>query len=166
MGTAQMVTYEAKDVGVSSGWFYWTFKMEGGAFAEWNFLRGQDEGWIPKIPSPSVPSVDLYGSCLDIIFKTDDDESIIHEFPDPKSLDPTNWQGFSIDDDVVVSHGQSLKMDTAGEWYSPDSPSQGQYSMVFGIATVASFFSLIGIMRMTRRKFRQHNYSTIDDMKY
>lgn len=26
---AQMVTYEAKDVpGLSSGWFYWTFKME------------------------------------------------------------------------------------------------------------------------------------------
>lgn len=25
---AQMVTYEAVDQGVSSGWFYWTFKME------------------------------------------------------------------------------------------------------------------------------------------
>jgi hypothetical protein len=25
---AQMVTYEAVDAGVSSGWFYWTFKME------------------------------------------------------------------------------------------------------------------------------------------
>ena len=34
---AQMVAYEssADHPGVSSGWFYWTLKMEGGAFAEW-----------------------------------------------------------------------------------------------------------------------------------
>lgn len=25
---AQMVTYEAANVGVSSGWFFWNFKME------------------------------------------------------------------------------------------------------------------------------------------
>ena len=25
---AQMVTFEAANVGVSRGWFYWTFKME------------------------------------------------------------------------------------------------------------------------------------------
>ena len=32
---AQMISYEAKEEGVSDGWFYWTLKMEGGAFAEW-----------------------------------------------------------------------------------------------------------------------------------
>lgn len=148
----------------------------GGAFAEWDFLRGQEEGWIPKIPSPSTSSVDLYGTCYDIIFRTDDDESIIHEFPDPKSLDTANWQGFNIDDDVVITHGQSLKtagfhgqsleMDmTGGEWYSPNNPSQVQYSMVFGVATVVSFFCLVGIVRMVERKFRQNQYSAIDDLK-
>jgi glucan 1,3-beta-glucosidase len=25
---AQMVTFEAADIGISKGWFYWTFKME------------------------------------------------------------------------------------------------------------------------------------------
>ena len=35
-GQAQMVAYEAADTaGLSDGWFYWTLKMEGGAFAEW-----------------------------------------------------------------------------------------------------------------------------------
>jgi len=45
-GKAQMVAYEAKDFGLSDGWFYWTLKMEGGAFAEWDFLRGVKEGWL------------------------------------------------------------------------------------------------------------------------
>jgi hypothetical protein len=102
---AQMVTYEA----AGSGWFYWTLKTEGGAFAEWNFLRGLKEGWIPKIPPANVSSVDLYGTCENIIFRTKDDMDIVHEFPDPTSLDPNNnWQGVVIDDDVVVSHGNSL----------------------------------------------------------
>lgn len=112
---AQMVTYEATSTGVSRGWFYWNFKMEGGAFAEWDFLRGLKESWIPAIPDPDTSSVDLYGTCYDIIFKTSDDESIIHEFPDPSSLDPNNWQGVAIDDDVVVSHGQSLVKGRPGD---------------------------------------------------
>lgn len=114
---AQMVAYEAESYGVSSGWFYWTFKTEGGAFAEWDFMRGLKEGWMPKIPARDVASVDLYGSCYDILFKANDTESIIHEFPDPTSLDANNWQGYPIDDDVVVSHGQSLKKDAHGKWY-------------------------------------------------
>ena len=95
------------------------FNQRGGAFAEWDFLRGQEEGWIPNIPIPTLSSTDLYGTCYDIIFRTNDDASIIHEFPDPKSLDPNNWQGFSIDDDVVVTHGKSLKVDSSGNWYNP-----------------------------------------------
>jgi len=109
--TSQMVTYEAAPTGgVSRGWFFWTLKMEGGAFAEWDFSRGLAEGWIPSIPPPHVASTDLYGTCEDIIFKvTDDSMDIVHEFPDPKTLDlNNNWQGVAIDDDLVVSHGQSL----------------------------------------------------------
>jgi len=107
---AQMVAYEAADVGTAGAWFYWTFKMEGGAFAEWSFLRGLREGWIPKIPKPSVSSESIYGTCYDIIFRTDDDISIIDEFPDPATLPDGNWQGVDIDDDVVVSHGASLHL--------------------------------------------------------
>lgn len=113
---AQMVTYEAADLGISRGWFYWTFKTEGGAFAEWNFMRGIREGWIPRIPDPSVASVDLYGICENIIFRTNDSMDIVHEFPDPTSGDKNNWQGVKIDDDVVISHGNSLlKGKTADE---------------------------------------------------
>lgn len=88
---SQMVTYEAAKEGVSSGWFFWTLKMEGGAFAEWDFLRGLREGWIHTLPAPEKASEDIYGACYDIIFETNDSMSIVHEFPDPKSLDPTNW---------------------------------------------------------------------------
>ena len=35
--------------------------------------------------------------------------SIIDEYPDPNTLDDANnWQGVAIDDDVVLSHGESL----------------------------------------------------------
>lgn len=105
---AQMVAYEAENAGVSSGWFYWTLKMEGGAFAEWDFMRGLREGWIPKIPAPEVSSESLYGACTNIIFQTKDDMSIIHEFPPKASEDPNNWQGVEINDDIVISHGNSL----------------------------------------------------------
>jgi len=76
------------------------------------------EGWIPQIPSVDVASTDLYGSCYHILAKTSDDESIVHEFPDPNSLDTHNWQGFPIDDDVVVSHGQNLEKYEDGD-YNP-----------------------------------------------
>jgi glucan 1,3-beta-glucosidase len=107
---AQMVTYEAADKGIASAWFYWTVKMEGGAFAEWDFMRGLREGWIPSpLPGPDMASVDVYGTCYDIIFRTNDSMSIIDEFPNPADIDDSNnWQGMVIDDDVVVSHGQSL----------------------------------------------------------
>jgi hypothetical protein len=88
----------------------------GGAFAEWDFLRGIREGWIPRIPPPHVSSVDLYGSCYDVLFQTKDDMSIVNEFPDPSSLDLNNWQSIPISDDVVVSHGQSVSKDESGHW--------------------------------------------------
>jgi glucan 1,3-beta-glucosidase len=107
-----MVTYEAADVGVSSGWFFWNFKMEGGAYAEWDFLRGLREGWIPPMPPPNVPSVQLYGTCEEIIFRTDDNYTLIDEIPDPDTLDWVQKQGWwTLDDDVVKTHGESLLPD-------------------------------------------------------
>jgi glucan 1,3-beta-glucosidase len=52
--------------------------MEGGAFIEWDFLRGVREGWFPKIKSPNVYSESVYGTCEEILDRTVDDRSIIH----------------------------------------------------------------------------------------
>lgn len=85
----------------------WYSHQRGGAFAEWDYLRGIREGWIPKTERGKA-SVDRYGTCEDLILKTNDDRSIIHEFPDPSTLPESNWQGVDINDDLVVSHGQSI----------------------------------------------------------
>lgn len=79
---AQIVAYEAAGTfTMSQGWFYWTIKVEGGAFAEWDFSRGLREGWIPPIADPSVASQDIYGTCNEIRNQTNDTMSIVHEFP-------------------------------------------------------------------------------------
>lgn len=104
-----IVTFEAADVGTSSAWFYWTLKMEGGAFAEWDFLRGIEEGWFPPLPDdPQQPSQSVFGSCLEIMFRTDDNVTIITEFPDPTYMPPLTDPHKIVDDDVVISHGDSL----------------------------------------------------------
>lgn len=121
---AQMVAYEAADVGVGAGWFYWTLKMEGGAFAEWDFLRGVEEGWIVLPASHHTPAQAEFGTCYEIVFQTDDDPSIIDEFPPPTDDDANNWQGVVLDDDVVVSHGQSLLSGGGGRKQYNDSISE------------------------------------------
>jgi glucan 1,3-beta-glucosidase len=98
---AQMVVYENVDSGVSGGWFYWTLKMEGGAFAEWDFLRGVTEGWIPQLPTPDVDSVSVFGTCHEIAMATVSDTTIVHEYPDPQTSD--TWLGPPIDDDYVIA---------------------------------------------------------------
>jgi glucan 1,3-beta-glucosidase len=99
---AQMVSYESVDTGVSSGWFFYTLKMEGGAFAEWDFSRGIKEGWIPKIPDKNTNSASLFGSCQSIAAKTNDNMNIVKQFPDPTKV--KTRLGPTIDDDYVVSH--------------------------------------------------------------
>ena len=101
---AQMVAYEAATSGMTHGWFYWTIRMEGGAFAEWDMLRGIREGWIPPIANVYTASEEVYGTCYDILFRTNDTMDVVNEFP-PSDGAPRFW---SIDDDVVVSHGDSL----------------------------------------------------------
>ncbi|GMH67493.1 hypothetical protein TrRE_jg1534 [Triparma retinervis] len=110
---AQMVAWESQDTGVSVGWFYWNFKMEGGAFAEWDYLRGVEEGWMPTL-RVEEKAKNAFGRCEDIIFRTDDSMDIVHEFPPPDSVAP-DWQAVEADDDVVVSHGQSLLPNGTGE---------------------------------------------------
>eukprot|EP00562_Extubocellulus_spinifer_P032547 CAMPEP_0178730436 /NCGR_PEP_ID=MMETSP0699-20121125/29516_1 /TAXON_ID=265572 /ORGANISM="Extubocellulus spinifer, Strain CCMP396" /LENGTH=569 /DNA_ID=CAMNT_0020382457 /DNA_START=305 /DNA_END=2014 /DNA_ORIENTATION=+ len=107
---AQMVVYEGRESGDTSGWFYWNFAMEGGVFAEWDFLRGIDEGWIPQVRR-EILAEDRFGSCETIIERTKDDYSVVHEFPDPKDLPPDLVEDRYFDDDVVMTHGQSLERD-------------------------------------------------------
>jgi hypothetical protein len=108
---AQMVAYESASitnngVGLSRGWFFWTLKMEFGALAEWDFLRGYEEGWIPTLPSPSESAESVFGTCREIAEKTKDNESIVQEYPNPDTH-PELWSGPVVDDDYVLSHADS-----------------------------------------------------------
>ncbi|KAI8058585.1 glycoside hydrolase superfamily [Syncephalis plumigaleata] len=47
----QMDTYEA-----GSGWFFWNFKTE--REPQWSYLKGVEQGWIPKDPSKRTYSCD------------------------------------------------------------------------------------------------------------
>lgn len=109
---AQMVAYESANTGVSSGWFFWTLKTEGGAFAEWDYMRGVEEGWIPKMPSNDTDSESLFGSCDSIVTNTRDSMSIVKPFPD--TLETKSSLGTTVDDDYVVSRGKNqLKSTTS-----------------------------------------------------
>ena len=100
---AQMVAYEAERFGTSRGWFYWTLKTEGGAFAEWSFQRGVRQGWI-TLPKKSESSESIFGSCEAIAKMTKEDPSIVHQFPAKTNLPKDIWMGLPIDDDYVKSH--------------------------------------------------------------
>ena len=156
---AQMVTYEGADYGLSSGWFYWNFKMEGGVFAEWSFLGGLRDGWIPSIPASDIASTDLYGSCYDILLKTDDSWSIIDEFPDPATHD--TWSGDPIDDDVVLSHGDDLRKNKNGDWVVKI-PAHGPNffsRQMFWLATIL----VVGSVYLMTDLRRRRGYRKIDD---
>lgn len=90
---SQMVAYEAADSDLGRGWFYWTIKMEGGAFAEWDFSRGLEEGWIPPIATPGVASQDVYGNCDRILESTNNSMAIVHAFP---WGDESYWKQYPI----------------------------------------------------------------------
>ena len=78
--------------------------FRGGALAEWDFLRGIEEGWMPQLPDPTVASEDLYGSCYQIYNRTNDDYNlIVEEYPDPRTLDWREYQGWDATDDFVLS---------------------------------------------------------------
>jgi len=58
---------------------------------------------MPPVPPRSVSSESVYGTCLDIYNRTDDSYSIVEEYPDPRTLDWNQWQGWASNDDFVVS---------------------------------------------------------------
>jgi hypothetical protein len=95
----------------------------GGAFIEWDFLRGVKEGWIPHLPDPTVSSESLYGTCIDIYNRTSDDYNlIVDEYPDPRTLDWNQWQGWDADDDFVMQDALPVRSDQARQyanWAAP-----------------------------------------------
>jgi glucan 1,3-beta-glucosidase len=163
---AQMVAYESAETGTSAGWFYWTAKMEGGAFAEWDYLRGVKEGWIPKLASPDQASEDVYGTCYDILFKTDDDtEAVVHTFPDPETLPPNNWQGVVIDDDIVLSHGESLvKADGVHhlQRYEGKPPTVSHHVTRWILVSVALACAIALARRYMRRQHKYAQYIPVE----
>jgi len=160
---AQILAYEADDLGVSGGFFYWTVKMEGGAFAEWDYLRGYKEGWIPKMPTPDVSSESVFGSCYDVIFQTDDSMKIIDQFPPPAD-DSENWQGSRLDDDVVVSHGDSLLTGGGGGSgsYHPYHHRKGLHIILL-LAAVAGIFGVRHVYQKIRRQYQYTSLNGVDE---
>ncbi len=156
---AQMVNFETS---AFSGWFYWNFKVEGGYCAEWDFLRGLREGWIPQLPPPNLPSIEVFGSCFDILFKTSDNMTIVQEFP-PSVPDTL----VTFDDDVVNSHGETTRK-IFGRWYR---------IRVHRTIEVQGFWIVIAVLvtgiaiRFLRTKFNQKQqdrilYTKIPDHTY
>lgn len=142
---AQMVTYEAADKGISQGWFYWTLKMEGGAFAEWDFLRGIKEGWIPRVPPTTVASTELFGTCYDLLWRTDDNMTAIEEFPANPYEATDHWMGVPVDDDVILTHGDSLLWTDDRRYYR-------HHSFLLPRALALLFVS--GMLYLVYKKFR------------
>mmetsp|Transcript_1739 Transcript_1739/g.3778 ORF Transcript_1739/g.3778 Transcript_1739/m.3778 type:complete len:609 (+) Transcript_1739:216-2042(+) len=145
---AQMVAYEEAAVGTSSGHIFWNFKMEGRAFLEWDFLTGIAEGWIPHVPDPMVSSVDLFGSCYDIIYRTNDSYALIDEYPNPKDLDWNAWQGWSVDDDFVVNDGKIVIH-------------HRMKPFTIAMLTIVVLLSLVGFRRAWAQRKRRQGYREV-----
>ncbi len=58
---------------------------------------------MPPIPAPHISSESVYGNCHEIYNRTDDSYSIVDEYPDPRTLDWKQWQGWTNNDDFVMS---------------------------------------------------------------
>jgi len=169
---AQIVAYEGDDEDNDDdnmrGHFFWNFKTEGGAFAEWNFLRGVREGWIPQYSDmdPDRRAFEFYGTCADILSSTVNEPGVVNEFPDPSTIDRgVNWQGFDATDDVVVHEGEVINDSGGDDLYfdvlTHDATGERIYydlAVFFGASTLI----IVGVAAvvMLVRKNRQRNYVT------
>jgi len=166
---AQMVAYESVETGTSAGWFFWTAKMEGSAFAEWDFLRGVREGWIPILAEIDQPSQDLYGTCYDILFKTKDvREDVVHTFPDPADLPEDRWRGVPIDDDVVLSHGQTLMMPDGihhRQRYDDDNGNESRGVVEWIVLGTLAVVVVQVVRKYLRRRRKQAMYTELPAME-
>lgn len=86
--------------------------------------------------------------------QTNDTYSIVHEFPDPSLSELNNWQGVVVDDDVVISHGESLNVGVASEGVNNDALTT--HSSTMSVAGLfASIFMATGLVLMGVRRGRK-----------
>lgn len=159
---AQIVSFEQASIpGFNHGWFYWTLKMEGGAFAEWDFLRGVQEGWFPPILSPNLESESAYGSCLHILEQTNENWiDVVHPYPhggedsnaywDPNGLSYTfDLEQNNTDASISVAIQKQSKSDGRG---------------VTALAVALGFTLFLLMWRRARNSKRQWGYSPVEDV--
>lgn len=162
---AQIVTFENADAKPDlSAWFYWTMKMEGGAFAEWSFLRGAKEGWFPSFPDPNESSQLLFGNCSEILSRTSDDRlSILEVFPDPIYLPPpSNASLEAINDDAVISHGESYLHPEIHKISKHSFHRQRGFVRRHWLLVVVVIIALIvGALRLLRRERKRAKYTPL-----
>lgn len=169
---SQIVTFEHAGY-KDHAWFFWSAKMENAAFAEWDFLRGIQDGWFPTpLQAPNASSSSVYGDCYDILFQTADNRSIVHEFPAPGDAVPSEHETI-VDDDVVVSHGKSL-IDSSLQHHNHEKHQQelkekqkqeNHPHMHFDTRYVLVLIALVGLAaRFVRRTWiRRSKYTQIGD---
>ena len=89
-----------------------------------------------------------------------DDDSIVHEFPDASSLDPNNWQGIPITDDVVITHGESVARVERVEKTEREYTSSTSSSIV-----VASIALVIGVLlaKFLMKREQKKGYTKLVD---
>jgi len=80
-------------------------------------VRGVKEGWFPEIVSPSRPSQDVYGTCMDILHDTIETKAIIHPYP---WIDPVYWRGSLVNEsDIIVPSEPTTSTTTPNNHRSP-----------------------------------------------
>ena len=62
-------------------------------------MRGVKEGWWPEIAPPTVPSRDIYGTCDDILQRTNETKEIIHTYP---WIDRAYWRGPLVNQSDII----------------------------------------------------------------
>jgi hypothetical protein len=148
---AQIVSFEVADIpGLSVGWFFWTFKTEGGGYAEWDFLRGVKEGWVPTIAPPNVTSQSLYGTCDQIHDRTNETMDIVHAFP--WGDEPYWGVHVASTDSPPPSNQQSLHSYSVVNWLN--------WFLVVAILLVATLWYVV-----RKRCSKKRQYSTIGSIE-
>ncbi|KAJ1452410.1 glycoside hydrolase superfamily [Pelagophyceae sp. CCMP2097] len=107
---AQMMTYEATPESSKPymqgapaldvhGWFFWNFHMEADVYREWDYLRGVDEGWIPRLVT-DLTIEEQFGETCESLEKeaADCTDGVVEPFPPLK-----NWVGMPCHRPSVIS---------------------------------------------------------------
>jgi hypothetical protein len=113
-------------------------------------LRGVKEGWIPHLPDPTVSSESVYGTCIDIYNRTSDDYIlIVDEYPDPRTLDWNQWQGWDANDDLVMEDALPARSGPAQQYAD------------WGAPVLIVMICIVAAVRRYRRNRKEEGYATL-----